>query len=118
MKLIQGSCHCGGVKFEVRLRSDENEVRRCNCSLCKKKGALMASVPMEDLNITQGEALLSLYQWHTRTAKHYFCKVCGIYTHHQRRSAPNEYAFNVACIDEGFSYREADIVHLDGASAS
>jgi len=78
----------------------------------------MASVPLEDLTVTKGEELLSLYQWNTRVAKHYFCKVCGIYTHHQRRSAPNEYAFNVACIDEGFDFNEADIVQLDGSSAS
>jgi hypothetical protein len=55
MKLIKGSCHCGGVNFEVKLRSDQNEVRRCNCSLCRKKGALMASVPLEDLTVTKGE---------------------------------------------------------------
>ena len=42
---------------------------------------------------------LALYQWNTRTAKHYFCSVCGIYTHHERRSVPTEYGFNVACIE-------------------
>ena len=43
--------------------------------------------------------MLALYQWNTMIARHYFCKICGIYTHHQRRSNPNEFAFNVACIE-------------------
>ncbi len=43
--------------------------------------------------------MLRLYQFNTRTAKHYFCSVCGIYTHHQRRMNPNEYGFNVGCLE-------------------
>jgi len=37
--------------------------------------------------------------WNTKIAKHYFCSICGIYTHHQRRSVPTEYGFNLACIE-------------------
>ena len=59
----------------------------------------MATARLPELTVTQGEGKLSVYQWNTRVAKHYFCSVCGIYTHHQRRSAPDEYGFNVACIE-------------------
>ncbi len=59
----------------------------------------MATANLEDLVITQGADKLSLYQWNTKTAKHYFCSLCGIYTHHQRRVAPNEYGYNAACIE-------------------
>ena len=52
-----------------------------------------------DIRIIEGAELLSLYQFNTKTAKHFFCKVCGIYTHHQRRSNPTQYGFNVACLD-------------------
>jgi hypothetical protein len=76
------------VEFTVVLENGLEDLRRCNCSLCRRKGAVMASVPVGGLTITKGKDLLTLYQWNTRTAKHYFCKVCGIYTHHQRRSNP------------------------------
>lgn len=59
----------------------------------------MASTPLADLTVTSGEDKLSLYQWNTRVARHYFCSICGIYTHHRRRKAPNEFAYNVACIE-------------------
>lgn len=59
----------------------------------------MATAKLDELTITEGEALLSLYEWNTKVAKHYFCSVCGIYTHHQRRAAPDEYGFNAACIE-------------------
>jgi len=99
MKIIKGSCHCGKVEFEIQLKNGFGDVRRCNCSICKRKGAIMGSVPMEYLTITKGKENLSLYQWNTQVAEHYFCKTCGIYTHHKRRSVPTEYGFNVGCID-------------------
>ena len=99
METRTGSCHCGAVVFEVDLDGGFENLRRCNCSLCRRKGAVMASVPLERLRIVRGEDKLTLYQWNTRQARHYFCSVCGIYTHHQRRSKPTEYGFNVACIE-------------------
>ena len=60
----------------------------------------MAAVPLESLRVTRGADNLGLYQWNTKTAKHYFCQTCGIYTHHARRSNPNEYGVNVGCLDE------------------
>ena len=95
----QGHCHCGSVIFTVRLEQGLVDVRRCNCSMCKRRGAVVASVQLKDLTIDRGEEFLSLYQFNTRTAKHYFCSRCGIYTHHQRRSNPELYAFNIACLE-------------------
>ena len=60
----------------------------------------MAAVDLNNLEILEGKENLSMYQFNTKVAKHYFCKICGIYTHHQRRSNPNEFAVNVGCIDE------------------
>ncbi len=78
----------------------------------------MATARLEDFVITQGEDLLSLYQWNTKTARHYFCSICGIYTHHQRRVAPDEYGFNVACI-EGVRLNDLkDVPMTDGRSLS
>ena len=95
----RGSCHCGAVEFEVRLPQGLVDPRRCSCSLCRRRGAIAASVPLADLNVIKGAEQLRLYQFHTRTAKHYFCSICGVYTHHQRRSNPELYGINIACLD-------------------
>ena len=118
MEIKKGSCHCGAVEFEVELHDGLEKIRRCNCSLCRRKGAVMASVLVDRLRVTKGKDKLSLYQWNTKQAKHYFCGVRGIYTHHQRRSAPTEFGFNVACIEgvDPYSFKEVPIVN--GASAS
>lgn len=113
-----GTCHCGAVKFEVDLENGLEGIRRCNCSLCRRKGAVMATVPIDRLVVLQGEDILSLYQWNTKTAEHYFCSVCGIYTHHRRRSNPNEYGFNVACLDGVDPLALGDIAVGEGASLS
>ena len=78
----------------------------------------MAGVPLNGLAVTKGEDKLSLYQWNTNTAKHYFCSVCGIYTHHQRRSNPEEFGFNVACIADIDINALGDIAIGDGRSMS
>lgn len=95
---LDGSCHCGGVKFRIAL-PDPIRVARCNCSICSIKGAVTLGVPLADLEVAEGEDLLTLYQFGTRTAKHWFCSRCGSYTHHQRRSDPNTYGVNVACLE-------------------
>jgi hypothetical protein len=114
----RGSCHCGAIQFEVDLNHGFEKLRRCNCSLCRRKGAVMASVTIDRLRVTKGQDKLTLYQWNTRQAKHYFCSVCGIYTHHQRRSAPGEFGFNVACVEGVDPYAFGDVSIADGASAS
>lgn len=118
METRKGSCHCGSIAFEVDLANGFENLRRCNCSLCRRKGAIIASVPVERLRVTQGTDMLTLYQWNSKTAKHYFCKVCGIYTHHQRRSNPREFGFNVACIDGVNPFELTDIGVGNGASQS
>lgn len=97
--IFKGSCHCGAVEFEVDHTDQLEEIRHCDCSLCKRKTAYVASAPLHTLKVTKGEDNLSLYQFGTNTAKHYFCKICGIYTHHQRRSNPNEFGYNIGCIE-------------------
>ena len=76
----------------------------------------MASVPIERLRVIKGEDKLSLYQWNTKQARHYFCSVCGIYTHHQRRSRPGEFGFNVACIEGVDPFAVGPVKIVDGAS--
>lgn len=109
--MLSGSCHCGAVRFQVS--GDIAELTTCDCSLCVKKNALMAKVHESALAITAGEDALSLYQWNTRRAKHYFCSRCGIYTFHRKRSAPDHYGVNVFCLD-GFDPASVPVRATDG----
>jgi hypothetical protein len=114
----KGSCHCGAVEFEVDLDNGWDNIRRCNCSLCRRKGAVMASVPVDKLRVTKGADMLTVYQWNSKTALHYFCKVCGIYTHHRRRSNPSQFGFNLACMDGVNPFDFKEVALGDGAAQS
>lgn len=113
----KGQCHCGSVKFTVHLEQGLQNPMRCNCSICKRHGAIMGFVETEDFVIDEGAAMLSLYQFNTGVAKHYFCKKCGIYTHHQRRSIPNQYAFNIGCLEGIDPNVLANVPVIDGAGS-
>ena len=111
---LRATCHCGAVEISVTLSDGLGSVRRCDCSFCAKRGAAAVTAPLNGVRILRGADNLTLYQWNTGTAKHYFCKTCGIYTHHRRRSNPNEYGVNVACL-EGINPRDlGDIPWSDG----
>ena len=107
-------CHCGAVEADINISGDLEKVVKCNCSICKRKGAVMSMVKNEDFKITKGEDKLKLYQFHSKIAKHYFCSVCGIYTHHNPRSNPAMTGFNVGCVDEIDTFKMNDIAVLDG----
>lgn len=112
-----GSCHCGGVKFRVKLPNGLVDPRHCNCSMCRRRGAVVASVPLADLEVREGsDEFLALYQFNTNTAKHYFCRRCGIYTHHQRRSNPALYAINIACLEGVDPFVLKPVPVYDGAN--
>ena len=102
-------CHCGAVELEVRLSAGLASARRCDCSFCARRGAVAVTAPLDGVTVVKGADNLTLYQWGTRTAEHWFCKTCGIYTHHRRRSNPNEYGVNAACLD-GVNPRHLDPV--------
>jgi hypothetical protein len=112
----RASCHCGAVVLELELPDGIVDPRRCNCSICRRKGAIAASVPLAGLHVMRGEDVLTLYQFNTKTAKHYFCSICGIYTHHQRRSNPSEYSYNVACLEGVDPFDIPGVRELDGVN--
>ncbi|EOY5454399.1 GFA family protein [Cronobacter dublinensis] len=99
MNKMNGQCHCGAVKFTVELTDGLNTARRCNCSYCRMRGAITVSAPLNGITVLEGKEKLTEYRFNTHQAAHYFCQVCGIYTFHQRRSNPDQYGVNVACLD-------------------
>ncbi|HDM8224542.1 TPA: GFA family protein [Vibrio campbellii] len=114
--LHQLSCHCGKVQIELSLPNGIEKPRRCDCSMCRRRGAIVASVPLNGIRIIQGEDALKLYQFNTNSAKHFFCGECGIYTHHQRRSNPSEYGYNVGCLEGVNPYELVEIEVMDGVN--
>jgi hypothetical protein len=98
MKTMQGGCHCGRVRF--RVTADLDKVSECNCTMCTKKGILHLIVPPEQFELISGRDDLATYQFNTGTAKHTFCKVCGIHPFYVPRSHPDHIDVNVRCLDD------------------
>ena len=111
-----GACHCGAVRFRVRLAQGLDTARRCTCSYCRMRGAVAVTAAVGDLEVVAGADELTLYQFNTGTAKHYFCRRCGIYTHHQRRSNPDELGVNVACLAGVSPFDFAEVIVTDGVN--
>jgi hypothetical protein len=93
-----GGCHCGRVRFEVEAPA-EIDALACNCSICSKSGFLHLIVPRSQFVLLKGSEFLSTYTFNTGTAKHLFCKVCGIKSFYIPRSNPDGYSVNVRCLD-------------------
>ena len=97
---LHGNCHCGSVQLSIPCSLDMSAVRRCDCSLCKRRGAIMLACPIKDVEIENGAENLVNYKWNTKVATHHFCSKCGIMTHQQRRTTPEICGINVGCFDE------------------
>jgi hypothetical protein len=94
---MEGGCHCGRVRF--RATGDLAQTIICNCSICTKKGFLHLIVPPEQFELLSGADDLTTYQFNTNTAKHTFCRVCGIHAFYVPRSDPDKIDVNVRCLD-------------------
>jgi hypothetical protein len=106
-----GSCHCGAVRFAIV--TDFPELTTCDCSICRRKNALMVKVHERDFTLLAGEDSLTEYRFHTGTARHFFCKTCGIYPFHRKRVTPDYFGVNVHCLD-GFEPAGIPVRATDG----
>ena len=97
LKTYEGGCHCGRVRF--RVTGDLGQTVYCNCSLCGMKGFLHLIVPPQQFQCISGESELTTYQFGTKTAKHTFCRVCGVHPFYVPRSDPDKIDVNVRCLD-------------------
>jgi hypothetical protein len=98
MQSYRGTCHCGAVRFEIK--TDFPELTTCDCSICRRKNALMVKVHESLFHLSAGADVLETYQFHTHAAKHHFCRVCGIYPFHRKRVTPDFYGVNVHCLED------------------
>ena len=111
---LEGSCHCGAVKFTVELPHGLSSARRCTCSICRMRGAVAVTAKTGGLTITAGGEQLATYRFNSRVAEHHFCSVCGIYTHHKRRSNPDELGVNAACLEGVSPFDFGEVLVIDG----
>lgn len=111
---MNGACHCGAVTFDVTLTEVFASARRCTCSICRMRGAVAVTSAPDAFRITKGEDKLATYRFNTMSAEHHFCSVCGIYTHHKRRSNPSQVGVNVACLEGVSPFDFHEVVVYDG----
>lgn len=111
---LSGGCHCGAVRFRFA-STLPLEVVTCNCSICRMTGYEHVFVPHEDLEKTLADAALAEYSFNTGTARHWFCRHCGIKSFYQPRSHPGAYSINLRCID---GYPDIDVIRtsFDGSN--
>ena len=110
-KTYKGSCHCSRVTFELDAKVDYAVY--CNCSICRRRGALWATATDSTLRIVTGEPELTLYQFNTGTAKHYFCRHCGIHPFARPRINPGVWVVNLRCVD-GIDLDSLPVKRFDG----
>jgi len=109
----RGGCHCGRVRFEVQAPA-VLIVEDCNCSICRQSGYLHLIVPAERFKLLSGADELSTYRFNTGTAKHLFCRVCGIKSFYVPRSNPDGFSVNARCLEQG-TVESLSINPLDGS---
>ena len=110
---IEGGCHCGAVRFSAELPGPEVELLDCDCSICRMTGYLHLIVPDGDFRLLRGDTALSKYRFGTKTARHLFCRHCGIKSFYKPRSHPGHVSINYRCLDEGHGLAPT-VVAFDG----
>lgn len=113
MKIYHGSCHCGQIQFEIE--TELTKATECNCSICTRKGALHHRVSPQRFRLLSGQDALTLYQSGDKTAKHWFCKFCGIHPFSNPRAAPEMYSINIHCLNDFWEeIGNIDVRQFDG----
>ena len=93
-----GGCHCSAVRFRVRFASPP-VLLDCNCSVCAKTGFLHLIAAAGDFTLLTGAEILTDYRFGTGTARHLFCRTCGIKSFYVPRSHPDGFSVNWRALD-------------------
>jgi hypothetical protein len=112
---MKGSCHCQKVRFEAEGETAGAIV--CNCSICQRKGSILAFVPADKFQLLSGQDNLTDYQFGKKTIHHYFCSTCGV-TSFASGSTPDGTqmrAINLRCV-EGIDLDQLNPHKVDGRS--
>lgn len=98
---INGSCHCGKVRFSCELDLSATTFR-CNCSMCSRARYWLSVVPAAEFRLLEGEGELADYRFGPGSIHHRFCRTCGIKTFGQGEHPAfggRFFGVNVGCLD-------------------
>lgn len=111
----EGSCHCGAIAFEVE--GEFGTGLDCNCSLCRRRGGLLAFVPRDQLVLKTPEENVSTYRFNRHVIEHHFCAKCGIAPYGEGRDPKGNSmaAVNLRCIS-AIDLETLSITKVDGRS--
>lgn len=115
--MYTASCHCGAVTAEMLRRP--RKLTQCNCSLCRRYGALWAYFQRKSIRIKAKPKALEVYTWGDKRFEFFRCSTCGCVTHYERtRKRPDASdmgAINLRNIDNPVIIANVPIRLLDGA---
>lgn len=113
--LHHGSCHCGRIAFEVE--ADFSQAVDCNCSLCRRRGGLLAFVPRSRLRLRTPVENLSTYRFNRHVIAHHFCSACGVapFAEADTESGEKGAMINLRCLPD-FDLDSVEVIKFDGAS--
>lgn len=116
MAKYKGGCHCGKVAYEVELDLGK-PVLSCNCSICSKRGSLLAFTTPKDFDLKSGEPGVTDYLFNKHVIHHLFCPTCGILSYARAKTPDggDAIAINVRCL-EGVEIDKLTLHHYDGRS--
>src|SRR5688572_11007389 len=99
-KTYTGGCHCGKVRYEVTTAL--GSVLSCNCSMCGRKGTLLAFVGEDAFKLLSGADATTDYQFNKHNIHHLFCSTCGIssYGWGTGKNGQKMYSINARCLDD------------------
>ena len=116
MATYQGSCHCGGIAFTVE--GDIGMVIDCNCSMCRRKGSLLAFFPRSAMDLSTPESDIGTYTFNKHVIRHRFCPTCGVAPFGEGtdpKTGEATVAINVRCLPD-VDLGSLQVVSFDGAS--
>ncbi|HTJ45341.1 MAG TPA: GFA family protein [Kofleriaceae bacterium] len=116
MKTYEGSCHCGAIRYQVTMEPP-TKAMSCNCSICRRTGALLVFAPRSAFTLVSGEGALGDYQFGKKRIHHQFCRTCGLrpFAHGSDGKGNEMVAINLRCVHD-FDLDGLTVEKFDGAS--
>jgi hypothetical protein len=117
MTTYTGGCHCGKVAFDIETDAPIAKAMECNCSICSKRGYLLAFFPAAQVRMHTPDSHLSTYTFNKHVIEHRFCAVCGVapFARGKDHHGNDMYAINLRCLD-GVDPHVLEIQPFDGRS--